>query len=521
MPTLDQSQFQSVYTQVSDDKTTTYTVYRPLGNPMILFSEVDGSPLASLRLSAQETVTQTGEFKGRALITNRPDKTTDNLQMFQGLIDRTGQEIQLSITNLSNKGRINFNILRTDQKVTMVDPGGLNQVNELRPYETYHVKSDQNANNASLVLNSVVHTQVDQKTGVEKRVKVTLKQDEDNADTNENGAEGTYFYLSVVPEMGNEELQNRFAKTYWATASLILVRSPYTAPRPSRWGYGRLRRVNRYPNQYLGGAGIDLGGAAGAGGAGANLLNVAHDVVGAVYQDTDTPSDDDDLEADEEEDSDTEEEYPAAVMHNRDNMVNRGRPRPRYMRKRGAKGMKKKKGRMRKSTTESFLTTTDVLDTTAAKLGHGRLITVNSAFTGAEYDYDRPSSRCVLGLSVADNINFAMVGSSPSMEEMVADAKELVKEVAEGKYIDWLQTTKLYKAEECIICMDDEERLDCVFYTCGHQCSSMECAEMVSKCPLCRSYISVKLNLNDLDQSADSSADGEVVLPAVSVDPTA
>ena len=206
-----------------------YESYRPRDKPMVLFSLVDGAPLASLTLRCQTTPTQISfdNTRGKALITARPDNSTDDLQKFQGLIDRDGQEFELVITNLSSSGHINFNVLKSDEKVSTVNPLGLNEINELRPSESYAIKCSQE-NNLSLILSSIK----DEATGAS----VSIKQDEDHSKQTGEKTKGTYYFLSVVPEASNKELCTKFEKTVWRCVDLLVrenkVIQPVFAPHP-------------------------------------------------------------------------------------------------------------------------------------------------------------------------------------------------------------------------------------------------------------------------------------------------
>ena len=450
-----------------------YRVYRTLGNPMVLFSEVTGEPIASLHFEAQDSFAQTGESKGRALITNRPDKSTADIQMFQGLIDRDGQEFQLVITNLASTGYINFNILRTDSKVETVDPGGVNQVNELRPGESYIIKSDQNADNASLVLNAIVS----ESTGK----KVTVKDDE----ASDTGPKGTYFFLSVVSQQGVIELEKKFEKTRWSTTDFIVKKSQVVlvnhVPHPNlRYRGGPMNRMARA--YQVGGFGdVDIEEEAdaepigtimpqptrflGVRTVGFNPRNASMDFHGDIPK----PNGIVDLlkVAESEEDDGIR--------------LDVARP--------FAKESKLKTEKQ--SVVSDALTQEQVLNSKATQLGRGKKVVVNSSFTGIEYNYHITASRCLLGLSVADNLNFADLATVLTEEEIKGEANEMLKVLIEGRFIEFLEKGKIYESKECVVCMD--EMVDCVLYTCGHKCVQYECAERLKQCPLCRKFIAAKI----------------------------
>ena len=73
---------------------------------MVLFSKVDGSPLASLHFRCQDS----NYNKGRCIITKRPESSNFKCD-FQGIVNKDEQEFELVITILCNEGNINFNIM--------------------------------------------------------------------------------------------------------------------------------------------------------------------------------------------------------------------------------------------------------------------------------------------------------------------------------------------------------------------------------------------------------------------------
>ena len=214
---LDGKYFESVNSKIQDGHK--YTVYRPKDHPMILFSKIDGTPLASLHLRCQDNEYQSDHIgnRGRALITKRPYRSEFKCD-FQGIINRDNQEFELVITNLSNLGMININILKCDRKVDEVNPGGLNQVNELHKLQSYAVKCDQ-MNNGILVLNTIKNN----------GASVTVGQDEDMSQGSK--PTGTYYYLSVVGQINEPELVAKFADTEWTCPDVFCIKEKYQESR--------------------------------------------------------------------------------------------------------------------------------------------------------------------------------------------------------------------------------------------------------------------------------------------------
>ena len=303
---LDRRFFAAVARKQDEAGLQEHVVYRAIGFPMVLFSEVDGSPLASLHLRCQETDTQCDDegTRGRAVIFQRPDKrpsvvssrpaaskpaegttassnlaapfvapaavvaaapnasvadkkavsgppggaplpaagaaaakaspskegqgmSADGRQHFQGMIDRDGQEFEMVLTNLATTGMINFNLIRhaADSVVREVNPGGVNQVNELRPGESYVVQCDQNANNRPLKLCTI--------KDAGGRAALTVRQDLAAAERDPVAAQGLDLFLSVVPQLSDTtgQLVDRFAKTVWRCPASGLFVRPEPQPR--------------------------------------------------------------------------------------------------------------------------------------------------------------------------------------------------------------------------------------------------------------------------------------------------
>ena len=125
--------------------------YAPIGDPLILFSEVDGTALASIHLRPSSRYRAKTDMNARMLIASYSERNDGEIQRYQGLCNMENQEFELVITNLSPKGNINFNLMKTNDAVTETNPCGINEINELREYESYAVQCDQ-MNNFPLIL---------------------------------------------------------------------------------------------------------------------------------------------------------------------------------------------------------------------------------------------------------------------------------------------------------------------------------------------------------------------------------
>ena len=209
--------FRTILSQEADD--FRYSIVHPLGQAMILLSEADGSALAALHLRCQDNEYQNDSKgnRGKALFTKRPKKSEFKCD-FQGIISKDNQEFELVPTNHSRDGLININIMKRDVKVTQVDPGspdGLNKVNEIKPFHSYAIQSDQ-ACDGVLVLGSIKKTDSDKS----KEHKITVRE----AETGSSTPVGTYYYPSVVPQADKPGLVQKFKKTMWGCTDLFYVK---------------------------------------------------------------------------------------------------------------------------------------------------------------------------------------------------------------------------------------------------------------------------------------------------------
>lgn len=454
--------FQLVST-VPCDETHNYKVYKPFGNPMILMSLVDGFPIASLHLECQRTADQRdyNNTRGKSLITHRPNKSTPDLQQFQGLVDRDDQEIQFVLTNLRQEGRINFNIMKSDVKVEVVDPFGLNEINEINPNRSVEVQCDQ-ATKLALLLSTL-------KSSDSGKPTTTVKDDE----TTPSGPKGAYYYLSIVPQLGVTELETAFGQTKWITADLIIRKEakPQSYPQSYRTERGIAQSAPRSYNF------VDESGSRGLPESGMMSDRTSRGL-GAVpfaFSASSSAARSDELSElcgdTYGEDGDSDDDGDGEVVY-------RGMSSSASAGAGGGTGYAFGSASVESHHIESSY---------ASQIKGGRQIQVYSEATGVEYNYDLNSIRCVLGLSVAPDLKFedALV---------VTPADEIARFIEEFRtktYLDILKDLVVFKSDECVVSL--EGKPDVVFYTCGHFCMKKEYADSVTKCPLCRKVITAKI----------------------------
>eukprot|EP00980_Cylindrotheca_fusiformis_P003606 scaffold810_cov117-Cylindrotheca_fusiformis.AAC.1 len=83
---------------------------------LVLFSKRTATPLAALTLT-------TDHPECLSMFTARPPPAMATEDYFQGLINRAKVAFDFTISNLSENGKINFNILHTPRRVSTTDSG--------------------------------------------------------------------------------------------------------------------------------------------------------------------------------------------------------------------------------------------------------------------------------------------------------------------------------------------------------------------------------------------------------------
>jgi len=484
-----------------------YCIYRPKVSNMVLFSTKDGTPLASLALKPISN--------DSALISERPDSVDDSVQRFQGLCKNDNEEFSLVITNLNTDGYINFNILKTDEKVTNTNPGGLNEINELRPLESYAVRCDQ-SNNLQLILSSIKN---------ESGETLTIKEDEDVAKKTGKSTKGTYYYLSVTPEVGIDGLGDRFSETTWKCVDLISIKEKYVKSSDTPFSF---MAPNHNQNPWFVNEAYDMNANYAPYRAYGGARDNARSLFRNQNQEMAAPAD---LDYGLEIDSDSDEEEMGFDMDfnsvykstNDSTSFSIGR-------KSKKKNLLKVSNHIGVNTIGSSLKSAShdirgeiqnpknvispwmqstsqahdiILDSKASSIKYGEKITVNSAQTDKVYDYDNSSCPCVIGLSVSEQINFNI---HPSRELLLEEATNLLKRIHDNKYVDFLKE-KIYSTGVCSICTDEDDGPpDTVFYQCGHKAVHYNClSQDLKKCLLCRKLIGayLKLTTDNVDEVVD------------------
>jgi hypothetical protein len=396
-----------------------YTCYHPLQNPIILYSDVDNTPLAAIHFLSEKSNVKT-------IIANREDSTPE-CQKFQCMINEDNQVFKFVITNLCKDGCINFNILRDGgYQNDKINPGaeyGINQINELRPLESTSIKSDQK-NNKKMILNSVDNCQL------------SIKQDEENAKVSGGKPKGTYFYLCINPEINRPEMSKRYAKTSWRVSDYMVVKTPYVEPLLRggcvppyiRSELYRGQRSNedfneRYPSLLP--------------------MSLPWQSSRNVESASRTPSIQSERYEMEDDamDEDVEENYilKSSSPKRSDNMRTLSTQ----------EGSKIKKS-LNKSKSLSNVTNSQIMNSSAATIGYGESYVPNGQESGTDYDYSVQSIKCMIGLSVQKELQFF------PFYPKVSEALECINEFRRLEQEDLIESIKkkgAFKEPNCVICM--------------------------------------------------------------------
>jgi hypothetical protein len=198
----------------------TLEAYKALHNrsTMILFSTKSKTPLASLTLNAED-------LGCLCMLTARPPPKGATEAYFQGMLNMEDQPFTFTISNLSDEGMINFDVLHSPCNASQVSPGpeyAINATSALCPSQSHVIQEDQR-NNCQMILGGMTRKRRFPVLSREKEVSVTVKQAE-------RKSEGLNFYLNVVPESGCTSLVDKFAEgTVWKVVPGFVRRVSITA----------------------------------------------------------------------------------------------------------------------------------------------------------------------------------------------------------------------------------------------------------------------------------------------------
>lgn len=172
---------------------------------MVLFSATtQPPPLAALTLKADD-------LGCLSMLTGRPPPNGASQAYFQGMLNKSDQSFTLTISNLSNEGFINFDVLHSPCEVSRVNPGPefvINEVNVLSPNQSYTIRADQR-NNRRMILGGKIKRSRFPLFSRKQETPMTVKQAEELST-------GLNFFLNVVAEKDYQALNDKFSEgTSW------------------------------------------------------------------------------------------------------------------------------------------------------------------------------------------------------------------------------------------------------------------------------------------------------------------
>lgn len=470
-----------------------------LSNPLVLFSEVDGTALASLHFKLSDRHDAKNDIDAKTVLAPLLSHDANPLiQRFQGLINKENQEFEYVITNLCSDGYINFNLMNTNENVTETNPGGINEINELRPFESCAIKCDQ-INNMPMILQK--YKDQDGKT-------MTVETDEIEQNESKKLSKGVNIFLNVAPQDQCKEMLALFEHTTWKVAELIPIKC--------------LKSSNNLRVQY--------GGSSDSDSSIDHMYPPYNDPYGH-YEDS--------YESGNIVSYDNEEIYSfanspsislnspqsvslnsvdsislVAKVESRSMSTSTHESKFESFKTKILNTINKKKNKKESyfedeyesiSTRNNCLVqevdTQDInkqiMESELGKVTYGDTkIEVFGHQTDIMYDYTKTSKPCVLGLSINEKLGFVLMNEEQELlirQEMINDAGEIIKNLINKKFDEFLKG-KIYEADECVICLT--EGCNCVLFECGHKCGHYECLHTLIKCPVCRSMISARINVS-------------------------
>ncbi len=462
MTTYNRAPINSIFNHQGDYENGQYSLYSVPEDTMVLFSTINGTPLASLTFRSQDYNPNDSENESDIANSSRtlicqPNPKINSPQRFQGLIAKNHQAITFGITNLTSYF-INFNLMLTDEKVNMVDPGGINKVNELKAYQSYWIEADQTKGNRRMILSGVKEVQTDGST-----INLSVQQDEQKAKETGTKTKGTYIYLSVVADIISDEGKISFASTVWKKPDYFVIENQ-PRPRESIWEMYPLVSRGVMPNSSRGSRyderiAVDFH----------SNPYICSEMLQCSSQSFSQP------EAYINRSGDLLT-IPRGVMSSVDSLDSLF----------SAAGATKS---IRSSPVPANIQQI-VNQSNAAEIMAGEKLTVRTLDTGNEYNYDLHSNPCIICLSVEENLTFCVPVISPESETIAVNT--IIEQYKTGKYADFLAENVL-ESENCVVCLSEDPTL--TYYTCGHKCTHPECDpnNSLTSCPLCRAVIRARL----------------------------
>jgi hypothetical protein len=430
---------------VVDTSHMSYTVYESLySNPLILFSEFESTPLFAIELQYNDKSMYVNQL---SLFTDISDQSLDNSSKHQAVVTKDDSEIEFVVTNFTDH-HLHFNLMQNDKPI--------NHVNILKPLETTTIRSNQ-INDKVLKFK----TQTDNtETGTGN--KITLKNKLEN-----KNMQDTDITLIINP-VTNDLLKKLFEHTVWKSVNQFVLKSIISfklnnyehkhVPRCPRYVVSPWSQVSfdRFPVESY---------------ANANA-NTQLDTYYGEIQQYDESENESENESYFNDDFDQDSEDKMAMSFN------------------DYTGTIKSIGVNTISSVHRNMT--HDIDIHNLMKSH-----VGSIVQGTE-TY-KPSTQNVIldisyDVSASTRFGFVLLDGNYIVKkncDSVEDANLLISDSMNSKYIPLIKN--VYQSEDCVVCLENNTNI--LFYSCGHSCVCDKCSPGLDKCPLCRSRITIALNV--------------------------
>lgn len=190
-----------------------YQIYNPYGYPMVLKSVKDGRSLAVLQVFYDDEYVGTQDAP--CIVQHEGENVGQFNQKFQVVFPvvstdikmKIGRPIKFVVTNLCHEGTIKIDLMKDDRKITDVDVGGINQINEIGSLESYAIIADQTNENKQIM------------------IKEKTPSDSTVTDSTANSTCDS-IWVTVTPVLLNDELKELFTETIWTISDNIVLEIP-------------------------------------------------------------------------------------------------------------------------------------------------------------------------------------------------------------------------------------------------------------------------------------------------------
>jgi len=446
--------------------------YRLRGNPMVLHSLVDGSPLVSLHFR----VARPG---ANALIARRPDRAS----FFQGVVSEDNQAFELVMTNL------------TTEDVIMFDIGGDARTREDefwnhddKSFWSGRHRNDQRLNGSNILWpmqpnvcleNNFHFMETGERRQLILRRRDTAPVDSDNTAGNAARKHGSSTYpLLVYPKYGSRTA-SKFARTAWSCPESIVVIGNPSLVGAAREGCNIQVEAPRGNENDRGAEGV------------ARTFGVSVERLFEV------------LGVDREFLSELPEELQQEIMMQQLSSVDPTLLRPEspevpdvpensfggIMRTQLDEVPQQAPELQREATIDSV-----ALGAAPASVGAGRRLrgVGTRGLLIEKFDFGQRGADAVLALGVDERVQLLTQTQDRGSGEFRDVLTNRIRELTEGR-TDSLreEISSVYQTKECVICLSGDPLPDVILYQCGHRCAHLECLEeaKLRRCPLCRAPI--------------------------------